>query len=306
MANPPPWAAAALGLLLWASPIAAAEVALLKSTDAPAWRPAIDALKRGIAAHAVTEYDFRGDRNEAERVLAALRARPILLVAFGPLAAQAARETAPDSMLVYCMVQDPGRAGLLNNVNASGVSFTTPIKNQLAAFRLVYPRGVRIGVVHGPEESVVKLVQEAEKSAGVVRLLVLSRPVANGRDVPQALRSLLKGDETMDALWIPPDPLLLGDETRRFLLSEALKAGKPVLSFSPALVTEGALVSSGPDLESIGEQAADLVNRIAAGDRSARGSLLVPRAELVINKKIADKLRIEIPADALRAASRIF
>ena len=108
----------------------------------------------------------------------------------------------------------------------------------------------------------------------------------------------------MDALWIPPDPLLLGDETRRFLLAETLKAGKPVYSFSPALVSEGALVSNGPDLASVGEQAGELVNRLVAGDRTARGTLLVPRAELVINKKIADKLKIEIPADALAEASK--
>jgi len=307
MAPPRPWAAATLGLLLWSPPVGAADVAVLKSTDAAAWRPALDAFKRGLPGHTVTEYDLRGDRSEAERVLATLRGRPVLLVAFGPLAAEAVRETAPDSLLLFCMVQDPARAGLLNNVNASGVAFSTPIKNQLAAFRLVYPRAVRIGVIHGREDSVVKLVQEAKKAAGVVRLAVIARAVEAEREVPAAMRALLKGSEAMDALWLPPDPLLLGrEETWRFLLQEALKAGKPVLSFSPALVTEGALVSNGPDIASIGEQAAELASRLIAGDRSARGSLLVPRAELVINKKIADKLKIEIPADALKAASRIF
>lgn len=307
MATPRPWARAALALLLWSSPIGAAEVAVLKSTDAAGWRPALDAFRRGLAGHAVTEYDLRGDRNEAERVLAGLRGRPVLLVAFGPLAAETIRESAPDSMLVFCMVQDPAKAGLLNNLNAAGVAFSTPIKNQLAAFRLVYPRGVRIGVIHGPEDSVVRLVQEAQRSAGVVRLSVVARPVADERDVPQALRSLLRGEDAMDALWLPPDPMLLGrDETWRFLLAETLKAGKPVLSFAPSLVTEGALVSNGPDVASIGEQAAELVSRLIAGDRTVRGSLLVPRAELVINKKIADKMKIEIPADALKAASRVF
>ena len=48
----------------------------------------------------------------------------------------------------------------------------------------------------------------------------------------------------------------------------------------------------------------DLVNRIAAGEK--RPEMLVPRAELLINKKIADKLKVEIPADALKAANRVF
>ncbi len=305
LAGPRPGAALALGLLLWSSPIGAAEVAVLKSSEVAAWRPALEALKRGVPGHTITEYDFRGDRNEAERVLAGLKGRA-LLVAFGPLAAQAARETASDQMLVFCMVPDPAKAGLLNNLNASGVAFSTPIKNQLAAFRLVYPRGVRIGVVHGPEEAVTRLVQEAQKAAGVVRLVVIPRLAATERDVPTALRALLKGEEAVDALWLPPDLMLLGDATRRFLFEETLKAGKPVLGFSPALVSEGALVSDGADIASIGEQAADLVTRLLAGDRTARGALLIPKAELVINKKIAEKLKIEIPADALKAASRVF
>jgi putative tryptophan/tyrosine transport system substrate-binding protein len=292
----------ALVLFLYALPLVAAEVAILKSTDAPGWRPTLDALRKAIPTHTFNEYDLKGDRAEAERVLGGLKGRPTILVAMGPLAAQTAKDVLPDAPLVYCMIQDATRLAL--PPTTSGVSFTTPVKNQLAAFRLVYPRGVRIGVIYG-EEASGKLVQEALKAAGVVRLAVVPRPVGSDKDVPQALRSLLKGEDAVDALWIPPDPMLLGDDTRRFLLAETLKAGKPVFSFSPALVNEGALVSNGPDLSSVGEQAGDLVNRLAAGDRTARGVVHVPRAELVINKKIADKLRIEIPAEALRQANKV-
>jgi putative tryptophan/tyrosine transport system substrate-binding protein len=294
---------AAFALVLVAtSPLAAAEVAILKSTDATGWRPAIDALRKAISTHSFSEYDLKGDRAEAERVLGGLGGRPVILVALGPLAAQTAKDVLPDAPLVYCMIQDPSRLAL--PPTASGVSFVTPVKNQLAAFRLVYPRGVRIGVIYGQESS-GRLVEEAQKAAAIVRLAVVPRPVGSDKDVPQALRALLRGEDAVDALWIPPDPLLLGDETRRFLLAETLKAGKPVFSFSSALVAEGALVSNGPDLLSVGEQAADIVNRLAAGDRTARGVTLVPRAELVINKKIADKLKIEIPQDALRAANKV-
>jgi len=305
MAEPRAGAALVLVSLLWTSPLRAGDVALLKSTDAPAWRPALEALRKGLAGQTVTEFDFRGDRAEADRVVATFRSKPgVILVGVGPLAAQAVREGAPETLLVYCMVADPGKIGLLNNVNVAGVAFSTPVKNQLAAFRMVNPRGVRIGVLYGEEGS--KLVQEAQKAAPVVRLAIAPRAIASERDVPQALRLLLGGSEAADALWLLPDPLLLGEETRRYLLAETLKAGKPIYSFSAALVTEGALVSNGPDIVSIGEQVAELVTRLVAGDKTARGSQLIPRAELVVNKKIAEKLRLEIPADALKAASRVF
>lgn len=294
---------ALLSLCLLASGARAAEVAVLKTTDTPAWRPALDALRQAAAGHNITEYDLAGDKAEAARVVASLKGKAAVLVAMGPLAAQAARESAPEIPLVYSMIQDPGGLGLLNAQNTSGVAYAIPVRNQLFAFRAVYPRGVKIGVVYNPD-NVGRQIEEAKKASGMVRIVLVDRPVASDRDVPQALRSLLQGSDAVDALWIPPDPILLGAEARRHILSEMLKAGKPVYSFSAALVLEGALVSDGPDMGSIGEQAAGLVNRVASGERVS-GELQMPKAELVINKKIADKLKIEVPADALRVASKI-
>jgi len=148
-------------------------------------------------------------------------------------------------------------------------------------------------------------VEEAIKAASLLRVVMVTRAVTSERDIPVALRSLLAGDQAIDALWMPPDPVLLGDDTRRFLLAEMFKAGKAVYGSSSALVAEGALVSNGPDLVSIGEQIGELVNRLAAGDRS-RIELLVPRAELVINKKIAARLKIDVSAEVLKAANKVF
>jgi ABC-type uncharacterized transport system substrate-binding protein len=124
--------------------------------------------------------------------------------------------------------------------------------------------------------------------------------------VPAALRALLSGAEAADALWLPPDPLLLGDDARRHILAETLKAGKAVLTFSPVLVGEGALASLGPDMASTGEQAGELVNRIIGPEKGARIDFLIPRGELVINRRIAERLRIEIAPEAFKAASKVF
>jgi putative ABC transport system substrate-binding protein len=303
MAKPP------LGLLLlclaWAGPAGSAEVAILKSADVAAWRPTLDSLRKGAPNHNIAEYDLKGERAEGERVLASLKGRGVLVVAMGNLAAQLARELAPESPLIFCMIQDPAKLGLIGASNTTGVAFTIPIKNQLAAFRMVYPRAVRIGVIY-QNENVGRQIQEAEKAAPVVRLNMVGRPVTSEREIPEALRSLLKGNQAMDALWIPGDPILLGDETRHFLLGETLKAAKPVYGFSSALVQEGALVSDGPDYASIVEEVAELLNRLAAGEKGSKIEMLIPRSELVINKKMADKLKIEIPADALRIANKVF
>jgi putative ABC transport system substrate-binding protein len=290
--------------LLLVRPLAAADVAILKSSEVLAWRPALEALRRVATGHSFTEYDLRGDRSEAERVLNALKNKAVVLVAMGPQASQAAHEVLPNAPLIFCMVQDPGKIGLTPGPNTGGVAFAIPIKNQLATFRLVNPRGVRVGALYS-EANVGSLIAEAQKAAGLMRLVLISKPVASERDVPQALRELLTGSEAADAIWIPPDPVLLGDETQRYIISEALKVGKPIYSFTSSLVEKGALVSNGPDLGSIGELVGDLVNRLAAGERG-RNEMRVPRAELVINKSMAAKLKIEIPPDVLKAAVRTF
>lgn len=292
-----------LALVLWlgSGVASAAEIAVLKSADVAAWRPAIDALRRGAPEHAFTEYDLRNDPVEADRVVAQFKAAGTPIVAFGPLAAQSAHDGAPRVPMIFCMVQDPGALGLAEAPNTWGVAFSVPARNQLAAYRAVNPRGVRIGVIHGTEGA--RTVADAVKAAPVLRLQIAARSVASERDIPEALRALL--DDHMDALWLPPDSLLVGEATRRFLLSETLKAGKPVYSFSAALVPEGALVSDGPDVAAIGAQAAQLVKRVLAGEGGAY-EVLFPPAELVINKKIADKLKIVVPSDALQSASRVF
>jgi ABC-type uncharacterized transport system substrate-binding protein len=295
--------AAAVALLVLVAPGAwAADVAILKSSEVASWRPAIAAIRGAAASHAITEYDFRGDPAVAEQVIRSLKGKTVILVAMGTLAAQAARAYLPEAPTVFCMVQDPAKLGITPGPGLAGVAFTLPVMNQIAAFRTVNPRGTRIGVVYNPENT-GRQIEEANKAAGLLRIALVTRPVTSVSEIPQAVRALLGGD-TVDALWIPADPMLLMDETRRYILTESLKAGKPVYAFSASLVAEGALVSNGPDVVSMGTQVGELVNRLAAGDRT-RIDVQVPRAELVINNRIAGKLKIVVPPEALKAASKV-
>ena len=100
-----------LALAVSAASASAAEVAVLKSSDSPAWRPAIDALRRAAAAHTVTEYDLRGDRAEADRVVASLKGKAAVLVTVGPLAAQAAQRSGSRDAAGVLHGPGPGPAG---------------------------------------------------------------------------------------------------------------------------------------------------------------------------------------------------
>jgi putative ABC transport system substrate-binding protein len=263
----------------------------------------VEALKAAVAGHTVTVHDLGGSRQEADRVLPGVSAS--VMVALGPLAAEAARKHRPEMPLVYCMVNDPASVPGLDGANVTGVSFNVPARNQLVAFHAVHPTATRIGVIYG-SAATGRQIEEARRAASALKLQVVARQVDSLQSVPQSVRELLKGQEPVDALWIPADPLVLGDETRRFILLTAMQAGKPVYSSTSALVREGALVSNSPELGSIGQSAGELVNRIARGEKPGRIAVALPRTEVVINRRIADQLKVAIPDQALKAAQRVF
>jgi len=262
-------------------------------------------LRSAVPGHNVTTYDLHGSRAEGDRLLQGLKGSASVVVAMGPLAAQSARDVAADLPLVYSMVNDPAGLGTLEGPNVTGVAFDLPARNQLVAFRTVNPKATRIGVVFNAA-SLSKQMEDARRSASALRLELVVRQVATLQSVPQAVRDLLSGPQPVDALWIPPDPMLMGDATRKFVIETAMRAGKPVYSSSASMVKEGALVGSSPEFASIGHSAGDLVNRITRGEKAGRLGVVVPRGELIIDKKIADQLRLTIPEEALKAAQGVF
>jgi putative ABC transport system substrate-binding protein len=287
-----------------AAPSGAADLALVKSSDVPAWRPAVEAIRAATSEHQVTEYDLANSRSEGEIVFAGLKGKVAIVVALGPLAAQLAHELLPEVALVYCMVQDPAGAGLAAAPNVAGVALALPARNQLVAFRTVNPQARRIGVIFS-SDAVARQADEAIKAAGPLKLEIVPRRIGDATGVPQAVRELLKGADSVDALWVLPDPVILEAATRRFLLAEALMAGKPVYSFSASLISEGALVSHSADMASVGQSVGELIGRVLTGQRPERQPLLVPRGEVIINKKMADQLKVVVPAEALRIAQKV-
>src|SRR5688572_6917433 len=170
----------------------AADVALVKSAETAAWRPAVEAIRAAAAAHQLKEYDLAGRRLEGERLFGALKGKATMVVAMGPLAAQLAREMLPDVPLVYCMIQDPAAAGMVGAPNAAGVALALPVRNQLVAFRTVNPQARRVGVIFNAEAA-ARQVEEAQKVAGALKLEIVARRVPDATGVPQAVRDLLKG-----------------------------------------------------------------------------------------------------------------
>jgi putative tryptophan/tyrosine transport system substrate-binding protein len=291
--------AAAVCVLSGGTAAEAADIAVVKSGPVPAWQAAIDALRAATPGHAVTEYDLANNGANAKRVLSGLRGK--VVVAFGPLAAQSVRAVAPEVPLVYCMVPDLAEAGLQGGANTTGVAFFTPMRNQLVAFRAVNPVAKRIGIIVSTDAG-RRYAEEARRGASSLGLEVVVLSVGSLTDVPPTVRDMIGGRQPVDALWMVPDALLSDTLTRRFIFSTTLEAHKPVYGYSAAQVAEGALVSHVPDFASVGQSAGELAARILAGQKPERLPPVVPRAEVVINQKVASALRLSLSPQVVQAA----
>jgi len=286
--------AVALGLAAASSPAGAGTVVVLRSRALGVY----DSLAAGFRA------SYRG--SVADLVLGeaddpALGSRiaalhPDVVVAVGLRAALFTRDQLARTPLVFCAVQQPERRGL-QGVWVTGVSGDVPPETELAALKTAAPDVRRVVLFYG-RGSGAPFARAARAAAASLELELIEVPLADLSELAGAVRGATEG---ADALWLPPDPVVAAPEAFHFLLKLSLDRRIPLLTFSDALVRAGALAAACPDFNVVGEQLAEIVRRIQAGERP--GDIPVSRARRVrwwFNRSTARALGRELPLVAVK------
>ena len=286
------------------SPLAAYEIAILKSSDIAAYNQAISGLQAELADTAtLTVYDLEGDVTRGKKLARKIRASDaVLVIAVGLKAALAAKVEIVDTPVIYCMVLDPEKYDL-RATNLTGISLRVPIERQFNTIRALVPTLKHLGVLYDPEKT-ASLVEEARRVAGRLGLELIEHKVHSEKELPGAIRALLPN---VEGLWLVPDSTVLTEESIRFVLGAALDRNVPVLGFSSEFVRNGALAGFSIKPEDIGRQAAIIAGKILThSDRAIPMTVPPDRIRLAVNLKTAKYLGLTLPPDVMGRADELY
>lgn len=298
-------AIAALLSLLPAAAANARSIAVIKSYDFAPYDAALSGFI-GACNNNIAEYNLQGDADGNDDIVRAIvDSDPEVVVAIGVLAAEFAHARLDNFAVLYVMVPKPRSYGLIGR-NIAGISLDIPIDRQLQVYRSMVSDLQALGVIFDPEKS-GDFIAEARVVAAQNGLALHTREVSSRKEVPSALRNLLK-EEKIDALWMVPDETVVTPESFKFLLLTSFEHDLPFLAASDIFVKVGALASLTPDYADIGRQGCEIANELTGG-RVTLDTMNVVRpakVNLSINLKTARKIGLSIPTNVIETADVVY
>jgi len=277
-----------------------------------------DAFLKGMEALGYVEgthvrYDTRYGNGQPDLILGIARALhrevPDVIVSFSTICVNALKDEGVGSPVVMVAVDDPLRAGFVQDLSRPGMNFTGMTTNVIAqAPRLVellheaLPKAGVVGVLASPSSSTYRLFRSRVEEVALRRGL---RTLALDATTPQEIERVLDAVPAEVGGLVVTNDATYYNERRR--LAE-ITAEKRLAAIYPRFghVEAGGLMSYGPNEEYVATRAASFVVRILDGDSPADMPIEGPtRYELGINRKAAAAIDLALPASLMRKADRI-
>jgi ABC-type uncharacterized transport system substrate-binding protein len=175
----------------------------------------------------------------------------------------------------------------------SAIYLNQSFGRQLDLIQLALPQRQRIGVLLGSHSSAqIALLDEERRK----RSLGLTHAQIEANEAMfTKLQPLLEASQVLLAL---PDPQIYNSGTLQNILLSALRAGVPMVSFSPAYVKAGALMAIYSTPAQVGQQAAELARAALQGKEL--GAPQYPREfRIDVNTSLARSMNLDMDAQAL-------
>jgi ABC-type uncharacterized transport system substrate-binding protein len=238
-----------------------------------------------------------------------VKAKPDVMFTVTTAPTIAAKQATTTIPIVFAVVADPLRSGLIASY-ASSQNNLTGITNHagpLSGKRLEILQEIAPGIKHvlvlvAPQESAATLsFQFLAAAAPKLGIELRRHDVTSKEEIEQILTAVPKG--AVDAIYFVPSTLV---GTHIALLIHKAKEDRIPLAVSEHIMVEqGALVSYGADLRLVGMQAAKLVAKILKGTKPSEMPVQMPEElPLAINLTTAKAIGLDIPRNILERTVR--
>lgn len=283
----------------------AAEVVILKSSDAVPYREAVEGFRTTLSG---LQPDVRlrvldageGERDLARAVAEAQKRHPALILTLGTRATLGSLEAfGPTPIVAGLLLHDDELEGA---PNATGVCLEYPMRTELEWLHRVLPDRHRIGMLWASDRNAAR-VEEAKAVADSLGLVVHDVRIDGPDQIPAALEGLRN---RVDVLLGVVDATVFNGETIRTILLFSFRNRIPVAGISAAWVRAGALCSLDRDYADIGSQCAAMADSILTGHPIRKMRASAPRRLVyALNVATAHELKLDIPEPVLADAAEV-
>jgi putative tryptophan/tyrosine transport system substrate-binding protein len=256
------------------------------------------------------EYRWAEGRDERYAGIAAefVRLKVDVIVTAGG-AVLATRQATSVIPIMFALALDPVGSGMVASLarpggNVTGLSLqsTDLSGKRLELLREVVPDFRRLAIMANANYPAAVLemgkVQAMARSLG---LEVATPEIRRAEDIGPAFEAL---NGRAGALYVAPDPLMFTN--RIGIITLALGARLPSISFVREYVEAGGLMSYGPNYSDLFRSAADYVDKVLRGTKPGDLPVQQPtKFELVINLKTAKALGLAVPQSLLAGADEV-
>jgi putative ABC transport system substrate-binding protein len=236
---------------------------------------------------------------------------PDLLVANGTPGLAALRQATQSIPIVFVIVNDPVGQGFIANLarpggNITGFTFFDypMIEKSLELLKELAPGIVRVAFIYNPENTpyYADYLGSLAAAPRAVAVEVTGAPVRSDAEIEAAIAGL--GGATERGLIVPPDAFTL--VRRDLILRLAAQHRLPAIYAYRQFVTEGGLLSYGPDTTEIFRRSASYVDRILKGAKPGELPVQQPtKFEVAVNLNTAKALGLLVPQSLLARADEV-
>lgn len=276
-----------------------ADVILLLSDNKPSVMGVAQAVQAALGNRAEV-FNLGGDRSGAAEKAALAQASPKhQVVAVGLLAAQTARQYLSSKQVIFCQVLNYEDFDLITPW-MKGVSAIPSMQKQFQVWKALSPGLKRVGVI--ASRQMRETIEDAAVAARASNIELVQLEVGSDREVMPALR---RSADQIQGLWLAPDSRVLSSAVILEMVTYASRQNIQMLSFSPVLLREGALLSGTSDTTEIARLVLARLKQ-AQGMKAIPGDPVAPlsSANISINGNLAARLGLTL-TDKLREMANV-